>query len=283
VSRLVRSAFALYIGHLLGYLRSRTAIYWTLAFPLFFLVIFGFAFGRGRLNFDQLMPGLLAITVVSGSLFGVALRMVTERETGILRRHRLTPVHPVAIVLAHGGVALTTLAGALLVQSTVAAMLFGFSSKGSIASLIAVLFMGALAIVPIGLVVGSVARDSRVAPAMTNFLFFPLMFLSGAAIPFAFLPDWMQRLGRLVPSTYLVDSLQGVIVRGVGFLHLGTSLLMLAITAVVGITVNGLLFRWEGTDPVRKGRLLAALGVLAVIYVASYFVGPALHISERIR
>src|SRR5262245_37828231 len=162
--RLLRSSASLYMGHLLGYLRSRTAIYWTLAFPLFFMLIFGFAFGRGRIAFNELMPGLLAITVISGSLFGVALRMVTERETGILRRHHLTPVHPVAVVLAHGAMAITTLAAALIAQSIVAVLLFGFSSKGSIASLAAVLLMGGLAIVPIGLLVGSVARDTRTAP-----------------------------------------------------------------------------------------------------------------------
>ena len=48
---------------------------------------------------------------------------------------------------------------------------------------------GACALVPIGLIVGSAARDIRTAPAIANLLFFPLMFLSGSAMPFAFLPD----------------------------------------------------------------------------------------------
>src|SRR5206468_4843848 len=100
MSRILRATAALYRGHLLTYMRSRTAIYWTLAFPLFFLLMFGLAFGRGRpQDFNLLMPGLLTITVISGSLFGVSLRMVTERETGVLRRYRLTPVHPLSIVL----------------------------------------------------------------------------------------------------------------------------------------------------------------------------------------
>src|SRR5207244_1458661 len=124
--------------------------------------------------------------------------------------------HPVAIVLAHGAMALTTLAVSLLIQTLVAMLMFGFRVHGNPLMLMLMLLLGGVALIPLGLVVGSVARDSKVAPAMTNFLFFPLMFLSGAAIPFPFLPEWLQRLARLVPTTYLVESLQGVIVRGVG-------------------------------------------------------------------
>lgn len=282
MKRMLRATAALYVGHLLTYRRSRTAIYWTLAFPLFFLFIFGLVFGRGRAHdFDALMPGLLTITVISGSMFGVSLRMVTERESGILRRHRLTPVHPLSIVLAHGATGLTTLLLSVVVQATVARIAFGFTTAGSWVALVLVVVLGGLAMIPIGLVVGSVARDSKVAPAMTNFLFFPLMFLSGAAIPFAFLPEWLQRIARLMPTTYLVESLQGVIVRGVGVWDLGLPAVMLLLTAVIGISVNGLLFRWEGTEPVRVKRLLVAVVVLGLIYGAAFAVEPTLHISQR--
>lgn len=281
MSPLFQSMRALYVAHLLTFQRSRTAIYWSLAFPLFFLMIFGLAFGRHANDFDQLMPGLFTITLISGSMFGVSLRMVTERENGILRRHRLTPVSPFAIVFAHGAMAITTLGLSLLVQGIVAHLVFHFTMVGSLLSLAIVLLLGGLALVPIGLVVGSVARDSKVAPAMTNFLFFPLMFLSGAAIPFAFLPPWMQRIARLVPTTYIVESLQGVIVRGVSAFHLGVPVIMLLLTSVIGVTVNGLLFRWESTDPVRLKRLGLAVVFLGLIYGAAFVFGPALHIAQR--
>jgi ABC-2 type transport system permease protein len=282
MNRILRATAALYVGHLLTYRRSRTAIYWTLAFPLFFLMIFGLVFGRGRpSDFNALMPGLLTITIISGSLFGVSLRMVTERESGVLRRYRLTPVHPLSVVLAHGATGLTTLLLSVLVQGAVALIVFKFRVAGSLPTLALVIVLGGLAMIPIGLVVGSVARDSKVAPAMTNFLFFPLMFLSGAAIPFPFLPDWLQRVARLLPTTYLVESLQGVIIRGLGVLSLGLPAVILLLTAAIGITVNGLLFRWEGTEPVRVKRLLLAIVALVVVYGAGYLIEPTLHIAER--
>ena len=102
----LRAVLALYRGHLLTYRRNRTSIYWTLAFPLFFLLMFGYVFGHGDPEAARfVMPGLFTITIISGSVFGIAMRLVTEREIGILRRHRATPVSAVAIVLAHGATA----------------------------------------------------------------------------------------------------------------------------------------------------------------------------------
>src|SRR5438093_9710318 len=146
MSRLVRSTLALYVAHLLTFMRSRTAVYWTLAFPLFFLLIFGFAFGRGRPEvFNALMPGLFTITVISGSLFGVSLRMVTERETGVLRRHRVTPVPAVAVILSHGATALVVLACSVTLQAVVARLVFRIGVAGSATTLVIVLLLGGLA------------------------------------------------------------------------------------------------------------------------------------------
>jgi ABC-2 type transport system permease protein len=281
VSRLVRAVSALYASHALTYFRSRTAIYWTLAFPLFFLFIFGTAFGRGgRASLQMLMPGLFTITLISSSFFGIAMRVVSERENGILRRHRVTPVPAVAIVLAHGAWALTTLLISLTVQALVAMALFHVEFK-AVPLMVLVWIVGGLALVPIGLVAGSVARDTRTAPAITNFLFFPMMFLSGAAIPLFLMPDWMHRAAKLVPTTYAVESMQGVLVRGVGLADIAPALGVLLATSAVGIWLNAFLFRWESAEPVRWRRLLVALVALGVVYGVAYAFMPELHIAQR--
>jgi ABC-2 type transport system permease protein len=273
----LRATLALYRGHLLTYRRNRTSIYWTLAFPLFFLLMFGYVFGRGDPDATRfIMPGLFTITIISGSVFGVAMRLVTEREIGILRRHHVTPVSAVAIVLAHAATALTALLVSMALQFVVARLLFKFHVAGSPVAFALVLLLGGAALIPIGLIVGSIARDSRTAPAIANFVFFPLMFLSGSAIPFMMLPGWMQKLARLVPTTYINEALQAVAVRGLGLSQVAGPLAVLALTSVVGVSLNGLLFRWESTEPVSTKRLLIALGGLAALYAGAYFLAPTL-------
>jgi len=279
--RPVRAFGALLAAHLLSFLRSKAAFYWTLAFPLFFLFMFGFVFGRGSAEAASfLMPGLFTITLLSGSFFGVAMRMVTERETGVLRRLWVTPVHPVVVVSAHGATALVTLMLSLVLQGVIARLVFKITVAGSWVALGVVLVAGALALIPIGLITGSVARDSRSAPAIANSLFFPLMFLSGSAIPFAFLPGWMQKVARLIPTTYLLEALQGVMVRGEGLKRIAGPVAVLLLTSLLGVGLNGLLFRWESTEPVRKGRLAIALAGLGALYAGAYFLAPALRMSK---
>jgi ABC-2 type transport system permease protein len=279
--RLLRAVRALYVAHAQTYFRSRTAIYWTLAFPLFFLFIFGTAFGRGGPEqLAQLMPGLFTITLISSSFFSIAMRVVSERETGILRRHHVTPVPAVAVVLAHGAWALTALMASLTIQALVAVAFFHVRLHG-VPLLVLVWLVGGLALVPIGLVAGSVSRDSRTAPAITNFLFFPMMFLSGAAIPLFLMPEWMHRAAKLVPTTYAVESMQGVLVRGVGLVEIAPALGVLLATSAVGIALNAYLFRWESAEPVRWNRLLVAVLALSVVYGIAYAFMPELHIAQR--
>ena len=129
---------------------------------------------------------------------------------------------------------------------------------GSWLSLAGVFLCGACALVPLGLLVGSTARDIKTAPAIANLLFFPMMFLSGSAMPFAFLPDGVKRFARLLPTTYLVDTYSSVIVRGDGLASIAGSLAVLLAIGVVGIVLTSMLFRWEGTDPIPR-RALATI------------------------
>src|SRR5689334_24681857 len=90
---MMRSILALVRAQLTEIRRSKTAIFWMTAFPIGFLLLFGFVMARGDARTTAfMMPGLLTTTLMSASLFGVALPLVQQRETGLLRRLRVTPV-----------------------------------------------------------------------------------------------------------------------------------------------------------------------------------------------
>jgi ABC-2 type transport system permease protein len=279
----IAATLALLRGHLLEFSRVRAALYWTVAFPLLFLFVFQLAFSQGSVErATWLMPGLFTITLISGSFFGVSIRMVNERENGILRRLRAEPIGPLPVVLAHGLTSIGILALSLLIQGVVGWAVFHFTIAGNPLTLAFVLLLGALSLVPLGLIVGSVARDARSAPPLNNALFFPMIFLSGAAIPFSYLPTWMQHLARVMPTTYLVEALQGVMMRGTGLVRLAAPLAVLVLTAAVGVGLNGMLFRWESAEPVPRGRLWIAVAVMAAVWVGALLFAPALEMA-RIR
>jgi imidazolonepropionase-like amidohydrolase/ABC-type multidrug transport system permease subunit len=277
----IRSVLALVGAQLTELRRSKTALFWMMSFPLGFLFLFGFVMARGDARvMAVLMPGLLTTTLMSGGLFGVALPMVQQRESGLLRRLRITPVQGAAVAIAQGVTAVMTGFLSLVILMTLAKVVFGLQMAGSWLTLAGVYLCGACALIPMGLLVGSTARDMRTAPAIANLLFFPLMFLSGSAMPFAFLPEGVQRFARMLPTTYLVDAYSSVIVRGEGPLAIAGSLAALIGIGVVGIVLTAMLFRWEGTEPISRKSLATIVAAFVVVLGVSALAAPAFRMAE---
>lgn len=254
--------------------RSRAAIIWNVVMPMFWLFLYGFIFARDS-DVSLYMPGLFSITVISGAFFGASYLMVSERETGILRRYRVTPVSPLTLVLANGIRAVATMSVSLTLQASVGWLVFRYQINGSLLLTALVMLIGAVAFVPLGLFVGSVAQDMRTAPGINNLVVLPMIFSTGAAVPFFMLPDWIQLIGRMLPSSYLVEALHGVMLRNEGPAQLAGPLLVLLSTAVIGALANSWVFRWESSQPVDKRRLLMALSALLVLWAGAALLVPA--------
>jgi imidazolonepropionase-like amidohydrolase/ABC-type multidrug transport system permease subunit len=279
---LFRGLGALSKSYLIEELRSKTAIFWTLAFPVFFLIGFAIIFGGSEpARVTYILPGLLTISIISATFFGMTMIMVSKRETGVFRRYWVTPVNKLVVVLAHGIIALVNLSASIVVQMAVGKLVFKITVAGTIFDLVVVCFVSAIAFIPLGLIVGSVARDLKTAPAITNLLFFPMMFLSGAAFPFFLLPGWIQNMAKLLPATYVVEVLQGVIVRGDDLLILAKPLFILVLTSAVGFAMNGLLFRWESTQPIGAKRIAIAVGGLTMVYLLAMVIVPSFKMAQR--
>ncbi len=277
----IRSYLALVKAQLLAFRRSKQALFWSLAFPLGFLFLFGGIMARGNPRAATFMlPGLLTTMIISGSLFGIAMPMVLAREKGILRRFRVTPISASTMILAHGTTAVFQNAITFVLLLTVSRFVFNTEIAGSLPALAVVFLFGAFSTIPLGLLVGSAAKDMESAPPIINLIFFPMMFLSGSAFPFALLPEAMKSFARFLPATYIVESLQGVIVRGEGLSMLVGPLAILTVLGFTGLALSAALFRWEGTEPLSKRSIATILGAFVVVMIGAALVAPAFRMSE---
>ena len=282
MTTLLRGTRALARAYLLRSVRSRTSLFWNFAFPLVWLFVFGFIFGGGTSEGTGfLMPGIFAITILAISFAGVSYRLVNERENGTLRRYRVTPVRAPAVVLATAASSLALLAVSLLLLAGAAWLVFDVPVASGAATVVLVMGLGSLAFVPLGLVVGSVAPSTSSAPAINNAIFFPLIFVTGAAIPFSLLPGWVQTLGTALPPTYLVEALQAVMVRGEPLSAVGGELVVLAATGVVGAVASSLLFRWESGERIGPRLALGVGAGLVVFCLAVAWLGPEPGMAEQ--
>ncbi len=262
--------------------RSKPGLFWNLALPLMFLIGLSYVFGGGEsVRVAQIVPGILTINLLSASFFGLALHMVSLRERGLYRRLRATPATAAAVVMAHAATALATLLLSTALQLLVAHAWFGVRIRGSLAALSAVVLLAGLALLPLGLWVGGAARDMRSAPMISNLAFFPLMFLSGAAMPLFLMPSWIQWLARALPATYAVEVLQAVILRGQRLDTLAIPAAVLALTALIGAPMAVSLFRWETGTPPRLRPFSIGVICLSAIYATALLKGVDLE-SARV-
>jgi imidazolonepropionase-like amidohydrolase/ABC-type polysaccharide/polyol phosphate export permease len=258
-------------AYLLETWRSKPALFWNVVFPLFTLVGLSYIFGAGdAVRVAHGVPGIMTINLLAASFFGVSLYMVSLREQGIYRRFWVTPLRSLTVVLAHSITALVNITISFVLQLAVAKAWFRIQIHGSIVELIVAFLLAAFAFIPLGLIVGSVAQNMKAAPAISNLLFFPLTFLSGAAMPLYFMPAWIQRVAELLPSTYVVELLQGVILQDRTFRELGTAAGILAVTGILGFAFNAMLFRWESQQPINRRGLALAAASLLVVYAVPF-------------
>ncbi len=203
----LRCMFYIALKDLRAYYLKPPNISWGILFPLAFILAFAI---RNPGDLRDLVPGLLALTVLFGTSSMEAIVIVFERRIGSLERLLLAPVRPPALLagkLLGGMVFGLTVTIAVLI---IALALFG---AGSIhwPLLIFALLLSAMAFSALGAFVSVAMREVFEAQTLANFIRFPMMFLGGVFVPVASLPVGLQVIARLLPLTYAVEALRAAL------------------------------------------------------------------------
>jgi len=206
--------------------------------------------GVAALGFDYidfLMPGIIALAIMTNGIYGVSATFVTYRQKGVLRRLKATPL-PLgsfvsANVLVHLIRSLIT-AGLVLVVGVV---LFGVHVTGAEVLLkTAVLsLIGSGAFVALGFYIAAIARNTEIAAALAQVIATPMMFLSGVFFPMENAPAWIQPIIKVLPLTYLVNALRDVIIKDRTLWFVRWDILILTATGLLFLGLSVRYFRWE--------------------------------------
>ena len=232
--------------------RDKTALFFTFAFPLLFIVVFGALMGSnktssGQAFIDTIAPGIMNWGIGNAAVFGLAYNLVEWRNTDVLRMIRRTPTSMTAFLASRfATVGLVSLVQAVLFLGVAVAPPFRLmvTPAGLLAS-VPVLLCGALAFFAIGLLVGNVARTPDAVAAIANFLMVPMAFLSGSFYPLSQSPAWLQWLARILPLRYMNDGVDGVLSGGGRYGNVGLCCAVLVAFAVAVGFVAVRTFRWE--------------------------------------
>jgi ABC-2 type transport system permease protein len=228
--------------------REVAPLLWGIAFPVVLLTIMGeFSHGPdkslgGATLVATYAPVLIAFTISTFALQGLAPVLAGYRERGILRRLNATPVGAGRLLLAqltvNAAVTLVATLGILVVGDAA----FGVPLPGQGVGFVLALLLTSASMLTLGLLIASLARTARVAGAVGTMVFLPLMFFAGLWVPQAAMPAALRRAGDGTPLGAAVSALQHSMS---GQWPSPATLAVLAGYTVVFGLLAWRLFRWE--------------------------------------
>ncbi|MFC3499825.1 ABC transporter permease [Micromonospora krabiensis] len=194
--------------------RDATTLFFTFAFPLVFLVIFGLIFRNqqvgdtGRGYVDYIAPGVLSWGLASAALFGVSFTLMQWRNDDLLRIIRLSPTSLWSVIGSRYVVALGIgVAQSLLFVGVAMLPVFGMRPDPTWPLAIPTMLLAVTAFLALGLIVGSRANTAEAVAAIANCIVVPMAFLSGSFYPLELMPGWLQGISRALPLRYVNDGM----------------------------------------------------------------------------
>ncbi len=182
-----------------------------------------------------MVPGILGIVLTMTMVMITSMAIVRERERGTLEQLIVTPLKTWELML--GKIIPYIVVG--YVQATVALLVgivvFDLPVRGSLGLLYLLTSWFIIASLALGVLISTLAKTQMQAMQMSFFIFLPSVLLSGFMFPRESMPLFFNWLGNLLPLTFYLQILRGIILKGVGMSVLWTQIL--ALTVFIAVTL----------------------------------------------
>ena len=235
----VRPLFAQLRVELVLTLRRGESLLITLVVPIVLLVFFGTIASSPP---DFLVPGLLALAVMSTSMVSLGIATAYERYYGALKRLLGSPLSRGSLIGAKTLAVLLIEVVQIGLLIAIARFMFGWLPGGSPLAALATLLLGTATFAGLGLFMAGTLR-AEATLAFANGLYLLFLLLGGFILPIERLPPPLETVARLLPAAALADATRAAF--GVGSQSLLGSLALLAGWAVVTLGGAALTFRAE--------------------------------------
>lgn len=235
--------------------RNRQSQFFTVGLPILFLVIFASVFGGhsvkvagGTIDASvSYVPGIMALGIIAAAFVNLVISVTAQRETGVLKRRRATPVPARAIIAGRALTAVVTALGIAAILLVVGWAAFGAHIPAHTAPALALtVVVGAVSFCCLGYALTSVIHDQDAAQPVTQAVVLPLYFISGVFVATSTLPRWLVNVASLFPVRHLAAALLTAYnphTRGAGVA--GADLLIVAAWGAAGLAVALRRFSWS--------------------------------------
>ncbi len=225
-------------------------VFLTLGIPVVFLLFFSAVHVRPTGTdhpVDFLVPGILALAIMSTAMTALGIGTGFERGYGVLKRLGSTPLGRPRLLTAK---IIAVLAVELLQAVVLVAVGYALGwnpggpggAGGLVGAAVLAMVLGTVAFGGIGLALAGTLKP-LVNLAVVNALFVILLLLGGMLIPLGKLPGWLEGIAKVLPASALADALHGAL--GNGTPVSTRDWIVLVVWAVAMPVLAGFTFRWE--------------------------------------
>jgi ABC-2 type transport system permease protein len=232
-------------------LRNMDSIFFGVLFPMGMAIIMGIIYGSkpayegaGYTFLQQSFGAIISIGICATGLMGIPLSISDYRHRKILKRYQVTPVSPGLLlfiqVIIEFGIAILSALGVYAVMK----LFFGYRMPGFFGAFMLSYLLVVAAIYGMGMVIASVSPNMKTANLICSLVYFPMLFLSGATIPYEVMPGAMQKIINVLPLTQGIKLLKGFSL-GNDPGNLLFPICLMAGLALFGTVISIKFFKWE--------------------------------------
>lgn len=246
----MRGLYQLTLTELRLFLREPAAAFFTLAFPLILLFVFGSIFGNEPAEeygnrwgaVDVMVMGYIGLIIGTIVFIGMPVTLAGYRQYGILKRLRATPVTAITVIVAHLLVNAVMFAVGVVLLLIAGRVVYDLRMPESMLGLVGASAFSFICFAAVAFVLAGVCSTARTAQAVGSAIYFPQMFLSGAAFPRELFPDTLKKVTNYLPMTQINILITDIWQHGTWN---GVALAVLGCIGLVGAVIAVKVFRWE--------------------------------------
>lgn len=231
--------------------REFSAVLFGVLVPVGLMLLLGVLYGNSAADaegvirkIDMGFAAVASIGICAAGLMGLPIALSDYRWRKILKRYKVTPVSPGTLLSAHVLYSFTLSIASSILVYLVCALLFGFTMQGSFIPFLLTYLLVLVSIHAIGMTIASLAKSAQTGGILASAFYFPMLFLSGATIPYEIMPKALQTAADFLPLTQGIKLLKAASL-GQDLSSMTLSFAVLAAIAVIGTILSLKFFRWE--------------------------------------
>jgi ABC-type multidrug transport system permease subunit len=224
---------------------------------------------------------LLVISILGGACFGLPITLVNERDRGVWRRYRLTPLGAGTFITSTITSRLVLVASSVVLQVALAMWIYDLPWPKEPLALVVAFLLVSFAFIGIGLVIAAIANSIGAVQALGQSLFLPMIMIGGVGVPIRLLPPWADTVSMFLPGRHAMAMIERCYTKDFTDADWQTFMWRAAILLLIGFsaTLAGWkLFRWEADQRLPRSAWFW-VGLALATWIAAGFLGRLMKLA----